>query len=292
MFEVNKIYSAKGELKGNEVIEDRPFQEVTRATGPAIFGGGSRPPLPGLVSLAHTGVLLFDEINLLPTNFIQNLRNTMNDRISKIERVKGNIEYPCNFIMIAAMNPCEDGWYGHLVCPECGTTFFSSVSECPKHPQSKLRSKCTCNNLQISKYRDKLTKPLLDRIDLMVFVSRYDERQDIEYDYASSTVKRQIQAARDIQEKRYKGAEFGVSNACVPDRSQFERFTPPLDSNVKAFIEDASRRLIDTPRKEVKLLLVSRTIADLEGVRDIRIRDVKEAIRLMGLDHPYFRGIF
>jgi len=292
MFEVNKIYSAKGELKGNEVILDRPFKEVTRATGAALFGGGSNPPLPGLVSLAHTGVLLFDEINLLPSNFIQGLRTTLNDRIQKIPRLKNIIEYPSNFIMIAAMNPCEDGWYGHLECPQCRRTFFSSISECPKCPESKLRSKCTCNNLQISKYRDKLTKPLLDRIDLKVFVSPYDERQDIEYDYASSTVKRQIQSARNTQEKRYKGEEFVVSNACVPDRSQFERCTPSLDSNVKSFIEETCRRLIDTKRKEVKLLLVSRTIADLEGVRDIRIRDVKEAISLMGLEHPYFRGIF
>jgi magnesium chelatase family protein len=132
----------------------------------------------------------------------------------------------------------------------------------------------------------------MDRIDLKVFLSPYDKRQDVEYDYASSTVRKQIQAARDIQEKRYKVEEFGISNACVPDRSQFERCTPPLDSNVRAFIEDTCRRLIDTKRKEVKLLLVSRTIADLEGARNIRIKDVKEAISLMGLEHPYFRGSF
>jgi predicted ATPase with chaperone activity len=146
MFEVNKIYSAKGELKGNEVILDRPFQEVTRATGAALFGGGSKPPLPGLVSLAHTGVLLFDEINLLPHSLIQGLRNTLNDRIQKIQRLNTVIEYPCNFIMIAAMNPCEDGWYGHLECPQCGRIFFSSIQECPEHSKETLRSKCTCNN--------------------------------------------------------------------------------------------------------------------------------------------------
>jgi magnesium chelatase family protein len=292
MFEVNKIYSAKGELQGNEVMLNRPFQEVTRVTGAALFGGGSRPPLPGLVSLAHTGVLLFDEINLLPINLIQGLRNTMNDRIQKIQRLNTIIEYPCNFIMIAAMNPCEDGWYGHLICPQCGRIFFSSISECPEHPDLKLQSKCTCTNSKISRFREKLTQPLMDRIDLKVFLSPYDKGQDFEYDYASSTVRKQIQAARDIQEERYKGEEFGVSNACVPDRSQFERCTPPLDSNVKAFIEDTCRRLIDTKRKEVKLLLVSRTISDLDGAKNIRIKDVKEAISLMGLEHPYFRGTF
>jgi len=107
MLGVNKIYSAKGELKGNEVILDRPFQEVTKATEAALFGGGTRPPLPGLVSLAHTGVLLFDEINLLPMNLIQGLRNSLNDRIQKIQRLNTILEYPCNFIMIAAMNPCQ-----------------------------------------------------------------------------------------------------------------------------------------------------------------------------------------
>ena len=292
MFAVNKVYSAKGELKGNEVILDRPFQEVTRVTGPALFGGGSKPPLPGLVSLAHSGVLLFDEINLLPLGLIQGLRNTLNDRVQKIQRLNTVIEYPCNFIMIAAMNPCQDGWYGHLECPQCGQIFFSPISECPRHPQLKLRSKCACNNLQISRFREKLTQPLMDRIDLKVFLSPYDKEQNVEYDYATSTVKKQIQAARDIQEKRYKGEEFGISNACVPDRSQFERCTSPLDSSVKDFIEDTCRRLIDTKRKEVKLLLVSRTVADLERAKNIRIRDVKEAISLMGLEHPYFRGTF
>ena len=292
MFAVNKVYSAKGELKGNEVILDRPFQEVTRVTGPALFGGGSKPPLPGLVSLAHSGVLLFDEINLLPLGLIQGLRNTLNDRVQKIQRLNTVIEYPCNFIMIAAMNPCQDGWYGHLECPQCGQIFFSPISECPRHPQLKLRSKCACNNLQISRFREKLTQPLMDRIDLKVFLSPYDKEQNVEYDYATSTVKKQIQAARDIQEKRYKGEEFGISNACVPDRSQFERCTSPLDSSVKDFIEDTCRRLIDTKRKEVKLLLVSRTVADLERAKNIRIRDVKEAISLMGLEHPYFRGSF
>ena len=292
MFEVNKIYSAKGELKGNEVLLDRPFQEVTRVTEAALFGGGTRPPLPGLVSLAHTGVLLFDEINLLPHGLIQGLRNTLNDRVQKIQRLNTIIEYPCNFIMIAAMNPCECGWYGHLVCPQCGRIFFSSIQECPEHPELKLQRKCACTNLKISRFRDTLTQPLLDRIDLKVFLSPYDKNQDVEYDYASSTVRRRIQAGREIQEKRYGSTEFGKSNACVPDRSQFERYTPPLESNVRDFIEDTCRRLIDTKRKEVKLLLVSRTIADLDGAIDIRIKDVKEAISLMGLEHPYFRGSF
>jgi magnesium chelatase family protein len=142
------------------------------------------------------------------------------------------------------------------------------------------------------RFRDTLTQPLLDRIDLKVFLSPYDKNQDVEYDYASSTVRRQIQAGREIQEKRYRSTEFGKSNASVPDRSQFERYTPPLESNVRDFIEDTCRRLIDTKRKEVKLLLVSRTIADLDGAIDIRIKDVKEAISLMGLEHPYFRGSF
>ncbi len=292
MLEVNKIYSSKGELKGNEVILDRPFREVTRATEAALFGGGTRPPLPGLVSLAHTGVLLFDEINLLPIHLIQGLRNTLNDRIQKIQRLNTILEYPCNFIMIAAMNPCQDGWYGHFECSECGKIFVDPNASCPGHPALELRSKCTCNNLQISRFREKLTQPMMDRIDLKVFLSPYDKTQDIEYDYASSTVRRQIQAARDIQEQRYEGKTFGVANACVPDRSQFEKCSPPLDSNVKAFIEDTCRRLIDTKRKEVKLLLVARTIADLDGMRNIRIKDVKEAIRLMGLEHPYFRGNF
>lgn len=291
MFDINKVHSAKGELRGNEVILDRPFQEVSNVTQAALFGGGQRPPVPGIVSLAHNGVLFLDEINLLPSNLIELLRNTLNDRVQKVQRVHGTLEYPCNFIMVAAMNPCKCGWYDHYVCPACNQIYFTSYTPCNFHPNETLQKKCTCTIRDIKKYRDKLSTPLRDRIDLKVFLSPYDKLEggDADYKYASQTLKRKVQNARNIQSERYKDEHFGNCNAWIPDKSEFERCTPPLNNNIKEYFKKTYRKLNLTKRQEVKLLLVSRTIADLEDTRYIRIRDVRQAVNMMGLEHPYFQ---
>ena len=291
MFEINKVYSAKGDLRGNEVMLDRPFQEVSNVTQAALFGGGTRPPVPGIVTLAHNGVLFLDEINLLPTNIIEHLRNTLNDRVQRVQRLHGTIKYPCNFIMISAMNPCKCGWFGHYICPKCNEIYFGKGSKCPEHPEINLLSKCNCQHRDIIKYRDKLSQPLLDRIDLKVFLSPYD-RGDIETKkYASQTIKNKIQNARDNQRKRYEKEHFGFCNAWIPDKSEFERCTPSIKDNVLEYINDMYKQLSLTKRQEVKLLLVARTIADLDDVRDIRVKDINLAVNLMGLKHPYFAGL-
>jgi magnesium chelatase family protein len=291
MFAINKVHSAKGELRGNEVMLDRPFEEVSNVTQAALFGGGTRPPVPGIVSLAHNGVLFCDEINLLPANLIELLRNTLNDHVQKVQRVQGTIEYPCNFIMVSAMNPCKCGWYGHYVCPDCNRVYFTSDNPCALHPDETLVTKCTCSIRDVKRFRDKLSTPLRDRIDLKVFLSPYDklENGDGDYNYASQTLKRKVQNARDIQRDRYDNEHFGNCNAWIPDKSEFERCTPPLNGNVRDFLVKTFRELNLTKRQEVKLLLVSRTIADLENTRYIRIRDVRDALNMMGLEHPYFK---
>lgn len=290
MYEVNKIYSARGILKGNELVLDRPFQVASRDTTPkGLFGGGARPLRPGMVSLAHRGVLLFDEINLFPGKVVEGLRSTLDLRVYTIQRVSGIVEYPCDFVMVAAMNPCRCGWYLHYVCPECKRTFLTSDSPCPDHPDVLLRSKCTCGKRDISAYRDKLSRPLRDRIDLKVLVSAYDDTAQRTQSYASSTIRRSIQAARWIQRERYRSARFGSCNAHVPDASQIARYSSPPPANVSRLIRRVYGDLDLTKRMQVKLLLVSRTIADLDGVKHIRQRDVEEAVELMGLAHPYFQ---
>jgi magnesium chelatase family protein len=122
-------------------------------------------------------------------------------------------------------------------------------------------------------------------------LSPYDklEGEDDDYKYASQTLKRKVQNARNLQQERYANEHFGVCNAWIPDKSEFERCTPPLNGNVKDYLAKKFRELTLTKRQEVKLLLVSRTIADLENTRYIRIRDVKDAINMMGFKHPYFK---
>ncbi len=189
MFDLNKIYSAKGDLQDNEVVLTRPFRSIQNITDAALFGGGIHPPVPGEVSLAHEGVLLLDEINQLrPRSLIERLRNTLNDRVQRVQRLNQTLTFPCNFMLVASMNPCKCSWYGHYVCPICGETFFGSDARCLSHPDIRLKRKCKCNQRDIEAFRGTLTKPLLDRIDLKVFVSSFDITQEEPIEYASSTM--------------------------------------------------------------------------------------------------------
>ena len=131
--EINKIYSAKGELKSNELIRERPYKEAqNNTTVAALIGGGSRPPLPGLVSLAHKGILFFDEFNMCSGDLIENLRIAMSNNTVTVQRLQSELEYPSNFILIAAMNPCKCGWFNHFICPKCGYTSMNPNDICKK----------------------------------------------------------------------------------------------------------------------------------------------------------------
>lgn len=293
IFEVNKIYSARGDLSNDEIIEKRPLQEVScNITEQALFGGISKFLKPGLVSLAHNGILLFDEINLFQPNLIDMLRNTMSNKYHQIQRTNSSIRLPANFIMVAAMNPCKCGWFGHNICPQCGEIFFGSRKFCSKHQKIKLINKCECTPSEISKYKDKLSKPLLDRIDLKVLLSSYDDDLVEKHTYATSTTQKSIQQAREIQNDRLSKAPFGNCNACIPDDGQFLKYTPELPSETKEFFKIAFRRLQLTKRTEVKLKLVSRTIADLENKERITPEHVEQANQYMGLESKYFSKLF
>jgi len=289
MFELNKIYSARGEIKGNQVILDRPFRDVSgkNTTQVALFGGGT-PPRPGLVSLAHNGVLLLDEINLCPGIFIEQLRNTLSNRMQIVQRACGSVEFPCNFILVAAMNPCKCGWYGHYACPHCRNIYFPNVQKCPEHPEAKLLSHCTCTQREVAMYKDRLSEPLLDRIDLKVLVSAYDHSWTDRIDFTTTTARRHIESARKIQIDRFADACFGFSNAQVPDKSQFEKYCPTVSQSAERLIGHMYRSLGLTKRMEVKIYLVARTIADLDDSRTVQESHVRESIELMGLENEYF----
>lgn len=287
MYELNKIYSAAGELGENEVILNRPFQEVSNATRRALFGGGhARDARPGLISMAHKGILLFDEINTWPPTLIEELRRPLNDRVYRVQRVNMRVEYPCNFILVAAMNPCKCGWYHHYECPECGSIFLSENAKCEMHPQACLMSKCRCSAASIEAFRRKLSKPLLDRIDLKVLVSSHDHTSHDSFHYATTTISRRIQNAREMQRRRYRQHGRFNCNAEIPDKSQFFG----LDEHTDLYLRQRRRALNLTPRMEVKLLLVSRTVADLHESKRIGRRHMDDAVNLMGLSHEYFRN--
>lgn len=289
MFEVNKVMSAKGALDANEVVLERSFQEARKdTTEAALFGGGTKPPVPGIISLAHRGIFLIDEINLFPPTLIEQLRNPLNDKIHRTQRLQWTLDYPCDFILVAAMNPCKCGWLKHLKCPKCEKTYLEPTKECPKD-KALLNKRCACSPSKIKRFNN-LSNPLLDRIDLKVMVSEYD-KEPSGYKYASQTIKKEISNARKVQQKRYDNAKFGNLNASIPDESQYKEYCPDIPPNVERHIRDLKREYDLTPRRAVKLLLVSRTLADLENSRNIRQKDVDEAKEIMGLGDFYFKDL-
>lgn len=287
--EVNKIYSAKGELTANELIVERPYREAqNNTTVAALIGGGTRPPLPGLVSLAHKGILFFDEFNLCSSDLIEHLRTAMNNNKVTVQRLHSEIEYPSNFILVAAMNPCKCGWYNHFYCSECGFISLDKISVCKSH-KTAMKHKCSCSFSTIESYRKKLSGPLLDRIDLKVLVSSFDDSLR-GHDYATSTFRREISNARKIQEDRYLKSSFISCNADVQNSKEYENYDL-LDRDLSSYLISIYKRYnIGSVRVQVKILLVSRTIADLSSCERIDKSHVDLAVELMGINDAYFRS--
>lgn len=286
IYEINKIYSAKGELRENELITSRPYCEANNnITEAGLFGGGVNPIVPGLISLAHRGILFFDEINQCDASLIENLRVPLSDNKYSISRSRSIIEYPCKFMFISAMNPCRCGWLGHSVCNFCGKSFYGKT--CPTHGDIGIFSKCICSPSIIKQYKNKLSKPLLDRIDIKVFVSSLDTDYDFKFDYVTETVKSKIQKARDMQEQRYSYSKYNIfCNGDVQDKSQMADIDDEIHQHIKKITKKYN---IETKRTEVKLLLVSRTIADFYDEIRINAEHVERALDIMGFNDPYFQ---
>lgn len=288
VFEINKIYSAKGLLRENEVITSRPYVEISHATPKAALFGGGVIPMPGEISLAHRGVLVLDEINLFKKEIIENLRSPLEQRKTSIQRVAGSVEYPCNFVMIAAMNPCKCGWFNHYQCQKCGMIFVNK-KECDKCG-AELTHKCKCGKAELNLYKNKLSNPIKDRIDLRVLVSSYYSRPRNTFNFSTSTIQKRIAAAREIQAKRYKGADEIYCNADIKDNYQYEQYDK-LDTDIKVYLNNVSRKLDITQRQKMRLQLVSRTVADFMQSEKVRKEDIYKSIFLMGLDNEYCREL-
>jgi Predicted ATPase with chaperone activity len=286
--EINKIYSAKGELKSNELIRERPYKEAqNNTTVAALIGGGSRPPLPGLVSLAHKGILFFDEFNMCSGDLIENLRIAMSNNTVTVQRLQSELEYPSNFILIAAMNPCKCGWYNHFICPKCGYTSMNPNDVCKKH-NMMVQNRCNCSYSTINSYKKKLSGPLLDRIDLKVMVSAFDNSSSTS-NYSTCTIKNQITKARELQKNRYSKSQFFSCNADVPNAKEFEKFEQ-LTSSINAHLQTLYKKYhVGSNRTKVKLLLVSRTVADIELSDEIQKKHIDLALDLMGINNDYFK---
>jgi magnesium chelatase family protein len=251
---VTKLHSLAGEAI-DTIVAARPFRSPHHtASRIALIGGGSKPK-PGEISLAHLGVLFLDEIPEYPRATLESLRQPMEDRQVHVSRADGKASYPANFMLIATMNPCPCGYYGDPT------------------------RECTCTSTQLLNYQKRLSGPLLDRIDMIVGVSRipnstlFDHKSmnKKQHDEAVSIIKQ----ATEMQINRYdSGSKYNSSL-----KSREIQGLLALSPSVRQFLETATSKLNLSARGYFKVIKVARTIADLAGKKDIGIEDVSEALQ-------------
>lgn len=258
--EVTKIHSIAGVLDSNVgIITNRPFRSPHHTTTvPALVGGG-RNAKPGEISLAHNGVLFLDEFPEYKREAIETLRQPLEDSKITISRVQQTIEYPANVMLIASMNPCPCGFYG------------------------QSPNKCKCTPSQINKYRNKLSGPIMDRIDLHVEVDgvQYKDLASVEYEEASEVIKERVEKARDIQLQRF--ANEGIFCNAKMNNEQIKRFCV-LDNESQEILKLAFDMFEMSARSYNRILKVARTIADLEGCENIKVEHITEALQYRNLD--------
>jgi magnesium chelatase family protein len=251
---VTKLHSLAGEAI-DSIVTRRPFRSPHHtASRIALIGGGSRPR-PGEISLAHMGVLFLDEIPEYPRATLESLRQPLEDRQVHVSRVDGRASYPADFMLIATMNPCPCGFYG------------DSAHE------------CTCTSTQLLNYQKRLSGPLLDRIDMIVNVSRVPNAQLLDHKTMSKEqhdhAKSIINLAIDSQLNRYgSGSKY---NSSLSSREVQTHLA--LSPAVRQLLEKAADKLKLSTRSYFKTIKVARTIADLSGSQDISVEHLSEALQ-------------
>ena len=261
--ETTKIHSVTGALGGRALVAVRPFRAPHHTISDAGLVGGGTIPKPGEVSLAHNGVLFLDEAPEFRRNVLEVLRQPLEDGRITVVRAAGAIDYPAAFMLVAAMNPCP-----------CG--FFSD-------PQKE----CRCTPTQITRYRSRVSGPLLDRIDIQVEVPavEYEALVSRAPGEPSKTIRERVNQARRVQVERF--AETGIHANARMSARDVRRYCL-VDEAGAQLLETAIKRLGLSARAYVRILKVARTIADLAGDEEIRTPHIAEAIQYRSLDRPPF----
>ncbi len=256
--EITKIYSVAGILKEASLVSERPFRSPHHTISEIGLIGGGRIPKPGEISLAHLGILFLDELLEFNKNTLEVLRGPMEDRVVNISRVGINVSYPCNFMMVASMNPCPCGYYG-----------------------SKIKE-CTCSQSQREKYKAKLSGPMLDRFDIHIQVHpvNYEEMAGKVCE-SSKEIQQRVNKAKAIQLKRYK--EYSIYSNAELTPKLIEEFCR-LDKKTEDILNNSFKALDLSARAYYKILKVARTIADLEEKENIEADHILEAIQYRSLD--------
>lgn len=259
--ETTKIHSVAGRLgKDASLVAVRPFRSPHHTiSSVALVGGGSNPQ-PGEISLAHNGILFCDELPEFNRSVLEMLRQPLEDRNITIARAKYSIDYPANFMMVASMNPCPCGYYNHPTKP------------------------CVCSPSQVQKYLNKISGPLLDRIDIQVEITPvpFDELTKSAPSECSVTIRDRVMRARQIQQQRFANEPGIHSNAQMTPRL-LQKYAQ-LDERGKAMLQSAMERLNLSARAYDRILKVARTIADLDGSDTVLSMHIAEAISYRSLD--------
>lgn len=267
--ETTKIHSVAGKLRrGDMLMTSRPFRTPHHTVSPVALVGGGASPMPGEISLAHNGVLFLDEFPEFPRSVLEVLRQPIEDRVITVSRAKYTVQYPASFMLVASMNPCPCGYYGH-----------------PTRP-------CTCTPGAVAKYMNKISGPLLDRIDLHVEIEpvAFDDMASTEPAESSASIRERVIAARRIQEERFKNEKGIYCNAQMNTRL-LRKYAWP-DAEGLARLKEQMERLNMSARAFDRILRVARTIADLDASERILSRHIAEAIGYRSLDRASYGTAF
>lgn len=260
ILEITRIHSVAGQLdKSKPLLAQRPFRSPHHSASTAGIIGGGKNPRPGEVSLAHRGVLFFDELPEYNREVLEALRQPLEDRIVTVTRVAATVTYPADFMFVGSMNPCPCGNYGNP------------------------GQECRCSPTQIFRYRQKLSGPLIDRIDLQVEVPaiKLDRLLQEENGEPSAVIRNRVENARAIQRDRFKKIRV-TANAQLQSR-HFEKYCP-LNTEARKLLNQSFQNLKLSMRAHDRIIKVARTIADLANAEQIETIHIAEAVQYRSLD--------
>lgn len=259
--ETTQIHSVAGKInRDTSLISQRPFRAPHHTISQVALVGGGNNPQPGEISLAHNGVLFLDEMPELSRSVLEVLRQPLEDRKISIARAKYSVEYPCSFMLVASMNPCPCGYYGD-----------------PTH-------NCACTPGQIQRYMNKISGPLLDRIDIHCEIQAvpFAQLSQMEPGEPSAVIRERVIKARKIQEERFRPFKGIHCNAMMSEK-MLHQFAEPDEQSLD-MLRMAMERLKLSARAYSRILKVARTIADLAGSEKVESQHIAEAIGYRNLD--------
>jgi len=265
--ETTKIHSVAGKLsKLDGLVTTRPFRSPHHTVSDVALVGGGNIPQPGEISLAHNGVLFLDELPEFKRSVLEVLRQPLEERKIAISRARFAVDFPASFMLIASMNPCPCGYYNH---PD---------------------KECVCPPGAVQRYLNKISGPLLDRIDLHVEVTpvSFEKITSQQRTESSDSIRQRVIAARQIQTDRFKEQDGIFSNAMMPTPMVTE--VCQITEAGRNLLKTAMQRLGLSARAYDRILKVSRTIADLAGSEEIKTEHLAEAIQYRSLDRENWAG--